>query len=133
MICLTNCFGYHILGQIMLLSSTASYHDMRCLWCDRTSGRCFFVCDENFVSSVLMCLAEETFVVPLCFALSEVKLCFALSDVQHFPPCRWGESQLLIFVVWRLRKCWPGVSKLAFVRHRPYKMGLLVEGVIGHE
>jgi hypothetical protein len=83
--------------------------------------------------SVMMCLADETFVVLLCLPPSEVKLCFAPSEVQHFPLRRWGGSQLLMFVVWRPRKCRLGVSKLTFVRRRPYKMGLLVAGVIGHE
>jgi hypothetical protein len=40
MICLVYCFSHHILGQIVL-SGTASHHDMRCLWCDYTSDRFF--------------------------------------------------------------------------------------------
>jgi hypothetical protein len=44
-----------------------------------------------------------------------------------------GGSQLLISVVWRLRKYWTGVSKLSFVRRRPYKISLPGTDVIGHE
>jgi hypothetical protein len=79
----------------------------------------FVVCDENLALSVMMWLAEEVFVVPLCLPPSEVKLCFAPPEVQHFSPSWWGESQFLIFVVWRPRKYRPGVSKLLFVRRRP--------------
>jgi hypothetical protein len=93
----------------------------------------FVVCDENLELNVMMWLAVVVFVVPLCLPPSEVKLCFAPSEVQHFPPDRWGESQFLIFVVWRPQKYRPGVSKLFFVRRQPYKMGLLVAGVTGHE
>jgi hypothetical protein len=57
------------------------------------------------------------FVVLLFFSPSEVKLYFAPSEVQHFLPFWWGESQRLIFVVWR----------------RNYKMGLRAAGVIGHK
>jgi hypothetical protein len=81
----------------------------------------------------MMWLAVMVFVVPLCLPPSEVKLCFAPSEVQNFPPRRWGESQFLIFVVWRPRKYRLGASKLLFVRRRPYKIGLLVAGVIVHE
>jgi hypothetical protein len=91
------------------------------------------VCNENLALIVMMWLDVVVFVVPLCLPPSEVPLCLPPSEVQHFPPCRWGESQLLIFAVRRPRKYRPSVSKLTFVRHRPYKMGLLVAGVIGHE
>jgi hypothetical protein len=93
----------------------------------------FVVCDENLALSVMMWLVEVVFVVPLCLPPSEVKLCFAPSEVHYLLPFRLGESQLMIFVVWRPRKYRPGVSKLSFFRRRPYKMGLLVSGVIGHE
>jgi hypothetical protein len=93
----------------------------------------FVVCDENLASNVMMWLAVVVFVVPLCLPPLEVKLCFAPSELQHFPPRQWGESQLFILVELRPRKYPLGVSKISFVFRRPYKMGLLVAGVIGHE
>jgi hypothetical protein len=90
MICLTNCFSHHVLGQIMLMPSTASHHDVWCWWCDCTSGRCFFVFDGNLVLSVLLCLAGETFVVRLCLPPSKVKLWFAPSEVHYRPFRRLG-------------------------------------------
>jgi hypothetical protein len=129
MIFLTNCFSHHILGHIILLSSTASHHDMWCLWCDCTSGRCFFVFDGNLLLSVLLCFDGETFDVRLCLTPSEVKLRFAPSEVHYCLLFRWGEPQLSFFVVWRLRKYRPRVSKLLSARHRPYKMGLPVADI----
>jgi hypothetical protein len=90
-------------------------------------------CDENLALNVMMWLDVVVFVVPLYLPPSEMKLCFAPSEVQHFSPRWWGESKLLIFVLRRPRKYLPGVSKLSFIRRRPYKMGLLVAGVIVHE
>jgi hypothetical protein len=39
MIFLITCFSYHVLGQVVLLASTASHHNMWCWWCYRPSVR----------------------------------------------------------------------------------------------
>jgi hypothetical protein len=129
MIGLINCFSRH--GCIVGQHCISPQHVVSVVLQPVCEG--CFVCDENVASSVMIWFAVLVFVVLLWFPPSEVRLYFAPSEVQHFSPSRWGESQLSIFVVWRPRRYQPNVSRLTFVHRRPYRMGLLVAGVTGHE
>jgi hypothetical protein len=80
----------------------------------------------DLVLSVLLCFAGETFDVRLYLTPSEVKLRFAPSEVHYCLLFRWEEPQLSFFVVWRLRKYRPGVSKLLSARRRPFKIGQIL-------
>jgi hypothetical protein len=132
MICLIDCFSYHVLGQVVLLASTASRHNMWCWWCNSPSVRGVF-CDENVALSVMILCAVLVFVVLFCFPTIGGETVFCTLGGATFSTLSVGKSQLSIFVVWRPRIYRPNVSKLTFAHRRPDKMGLLVAGVTGHE